>query len=329
MAKQKHQNNQQKEVNIDFESLFSKIGLESNTSLIEAFERKRESRFLAIVYNENAQVSFTPSMLPTLENVLASMGHVGRLDVFLRSTGGVTEVPWRIVSLVREFCEHFGVVVAGIALSGATHVAIAGDELIMGPFATLGPVDPTRMHPLLPKDNNNNPIPMSVQDLKDLIDFLKEQLGDSYHDASIITKLFEYVNPLAIGALEQSYKLSKLITRKVLETRNKPLTNDEITKVQDTLASKYYSHSFQISRSDVEKDLGLEVLKPDKELSEIIQSLLSYYNMEFNKQYSDPSQTHVTANVAGFIQNKVERHVIVQIRERQAGQVIIDPWVKL
>ena len=78
------------------------------------------------------------------------------------------------------------------------------------------------------------PIPISVEDLRHCIRFIREQLEESYQKqnlALIISELFKYINPLAIGALEQSYNLSKLITRKSLGSRNVKLEDTQIEKI--------------------------------------------------------------------------------------------------
>src|SRR5205807_10040554 len=68
---------------------------------------------------------------------------IERLDIYLCSNGGVTTVPWRLVSLAREHCKSFGVIVPYRAYSAATMLAIGADEIVMHPFGELGPIDPT------------------------------------------------------------------------------------------------------------------------------------------------------------------------------------------
>lgn len=318
---------------IDFPELLKKRKLGTAKPLIEAIEKKRGTMLLCLVYNNllPAPTSLTPSMLMPLEHTLSHLGKVPKLDLFLRCTGGITEVPWRIVSLLREFSEKLGVIVSRIALSGATHIAIAADELVMTPFSVLSSVDPTRNHPLLPKDAENRPIPTSVEHLKQCIKFISEQLGESYPQqnlALIISELFKYINPLAIGALEQSYNLSKLITKKSLKTRKEPLNEAQIEKIVKQLAGEYYSHSFQISRSEVESDLELPVTKPDADLSRLISDLDTHYTEQFNKieKVSAPDAEPLF-RVGGVIQVADSGWAIVQIL-KQDGKVITDPWIK-
>ena len=300
--------------------------------LIQKIEKKRGARLLCLVYNEMppAPTMLTPAALVPLEQILSSMGKVDKLDVFLRCTGGVTEVPWRVVSLLREFTTTLGVIVSRIALSGATHIAIAADELIMTPFSVLGSVDPTRNHPLLPKNAEGNSIPTSVEDLKHCIQFIKDQLGDSYFNqnlALIISELFKYIDPLAIGALEQSYNLSKLITRKSLKSRKEELSEEQIEKIVEQLAGKYFSHSFLISRNEVESDLGLPVIRPDDELLGLITQLEGHYLKEFNREAQTTQGKPEPLFRVGGVMQVIDRGWVIAQVYLQNGQTIADPWM--
>lgn len=319
---------------IDLSELIQKIDLGAAKSFIQAIEEKRgETKLLCFVYNDLPPVPtiLAPPALMPLEKVLYLMGKVPNLDLFLRCTGGITEVAWRVVSLLREFTDRLGVIVSRIAFSGATHIAIAADELVMTAISVLSSVDPTRRHPLLPKDSNGNPIPTSVEDLKHCIKFIRDQLGDSYPEqdlALIISELFKYIDPLAIGALEQSYNLSKLITKKCLETRNTPLSEEKIKNIVEQLAGKYYSHSFQISRSEVETDLGLPVTRPDPDLSELIEDLGDSYLKHFNTIVEiEAGNSKAFFRVGGVIQTAEGGWAIGQVFT-QEGKVLGDSWLE-
>jgi hypothetical protein len=319
-------------VQIDMGQLVQAFNLGSAKPIIEDLEKKRPgSKLLAIVYNDMppAPSMLTPPALMPLQSILSFLGKIPQIDVFLRSTGGITEVPWRIVTMLREFTDKLGVIVPNIALSGATHIAIAADELVMSPFAVLGSVDPTRNHPLLPKDANGKPIPTSVEDLKHCVNFIREQLGGSYSQqnlALIISELFKYINPLALGALDQSYNLSKLISRKCLKSRKEALTDEHIEAVVQQLAGGYFSHSFLISRSEVESDLRLPVTKPEAEVSGLILRLETHYVKQFQANPIPVTNTEFMARIGAIIQIADKGWAIAQIM-RPDGQLVYDPWV--
>lgn len=323
------------QIQLDKKLVSEIIDLGQIRPLIESIEKKRGgTKLLVIVYNEAPPVPsmLRPPLLGPLSDLLLNLGKVKKLDLLLRSSGGQTEIPWRIVTLLREFSDEFSVIVPSIALSGATHISIASDEIIMSSLAVLGSVDPTRSHPLLPKDSAGNPILISVEDLKHCIKFVRVQLEESYPQqnlALIISELFKYINPLALGALEQSYNLSKLITSKCLRTRNNKLDDKHIEQIVEQLAGGYFSHSFLISRSEVESDLGLPVTKPDNELEQLMFALEKHYLQQFNNiKQLPPPNSNLILRIGGVIQLSTSGYAIAQIL-RPDGKLAIDPWIPL
>jgi len=299
---------------------------------IQALEQKRGTRVLSLMYSETYGTPLAFAVIAPLEAALSEMGVVPKLDLLLRSTGGTAEIPWRIVSLLREFStDALGVLVSRVALSGSCHIAIAADELVMGPLSFLGPVDPTRDHPLLPKDANGKTIPTSVQDLKHCMQFVREQLGDAYPSqnlALIISELFKHVNPLSIGAIEQTYNLSRLITRKVLKTHKQPMPDEQIAKVVDALAGQYFSHTYPISRDEAEKDLGLNITKPDATLVGLIRAIENQYEAEFAKtvpfQANNPEPQ---LRVSAILETASSGWATVQVLAKDRS-LVADPWLK-
>ena len=124
-------------------------------------------------------------------------------------------------------------------------LAMGADEIVMTPLSVLGPIDPSRSHPLLPKrEGMPNPEPISVQDMRHAMQFIRDTGGPagtqlSYTPeamAEIFGALFDKIHPLAIGAIEQSYALAKLIARRCLESHmNAADDADKITKIVDRL----------------------------------------------------------------------------------------------
>ena len=64
------------------------------------------------------------------------------LDVFITSNGGSAEASERIVRLLRGRFKSIRFLVPSNAYSAATLICFSGDEVVMGPLGTLGPIDP-------------------------------------------------------------------------------------------------------------------------------------------------------------------------------------------
>jgi hypothetical protein len=64
------------------------------------------------------------------------------IDVLLHSPGGEAEAAEAIVKLLRSKERHIRFIIPNLALSAATMLAMAGDEILMETDAELGPIDP-------------------------------------------------------------------------------------------------------------------------------------------------------------------------------------------
>jgi hypothetical protein len=221
----------------------------------------------------------------SLYDQLRKIGKQTNLDLYLFTRGGDTEVPLRIVTLIREFCEHFAVLIPYRAHSSGTLLAMGADEIIMTPLGVLGPIDPSRTHPLLPRrEGSEQAEAISVQDMRHAMQFIKETAKPSNDKAytpeamaQIVTALFDKIHPLAIGAIEQSYALAKLIGARCLSTHMNPETDkSKIQSIVDRLCDDYKSHAYEINRREA-RDVGLNAIDAPPDVDVAMMNLLKFY----------------------------------------------------
>ena len=68
------------------------------------------------------------------------------VDIILETPGGSAEIAEDIMKLLRNRFSAIGVIVPGTAKSAGTIMAMAGDEILMGPSSSLGPIDAQVFH---------------------------------------------------------------------------------------------------------------------------------------------------------------------------------------
>jgi len=220
-------------------------------------------------------------------------------------------------------------------MSGMTHIALAGDELLMSEVSVLSSVDPQREHQLLPRSEGGEKLRVSVEDLKQCMKFVKEQVGGKGKAdlRGVISALFDHIEPLALGALERSYTLSRLITEKALGTRVEQLSSKEIQHIKDQIGGAYSSHIFVLGRNEVRNDLGLDVTDMNTELRDAVWALFTYYERLFNKPIPisvDKKEVRVVAQ--GFLECEGVRRALLRLppQEPSGGkQHILRGWVEL
>ena len=167
---------------------------------------------------------------------LLPKGGVEQLDIFLVSNGGNTTVPWRLVALFREFTKKLGVLIPYRAYSAATLLSLGADEIVMHPFAELGPIDPTVSNEFNPTDPGGGRIGISVEDVNAYVHFIRSTVGITHEDELVetIKILAEKVHPLALGNVERFLSQSRLIAKRVLRTHMANLTPTLSTKSSKT-----------------------------------------------------------------------------------------------
>jgi hypothetical protein len=235
--------------------------------LIEEIERLRNSKVICYLtgIRQNSVAQMADDAVREMFDHLALLPSrpIPQLDIFLCSNGGSGTVPWRLVSLFREFTNKLAVLVPYKAYSAATMLALGADEIVMGPFGEMGPIDPTVTNEYNPVDPaTQQKIGISVEDVKAYVGFVKETVGIRHEDELIkaIEILAQKVHPLALGNVERFISQSRLIARKILLTHMSAASEHEVEEIIETLASKLYFHGHPINRREA-RELKLKVIE--------------------------------------------------------------------
>ena len=213
---------------------------------------------------------------------------VEKLDVYLCSNGGSGTVPWRLVALFREFAKSLSVLIPYRAYSAASLLALGADEIVMHPFAELGPIDPTVSNDFNPAEQNTGRrLGISVEDVRAYVNFIKSTVGITHEDELIkaIEILATNVHPLALGNVERFLSQSRMIAKKILRTHMAEAEEHTIDTIVENMASKLYFHGHPINRQEAKTDLSLKVvddLQPG--LESAMWELYKDYEAEFENQ---------------------------------------------
>lgn len=263
------------------------IGVE----LITGLEKERGNK--VIVYFTGDRQPFgsriaEDAVRPLYEHLVNLDFDEGRkvIDLFLYSRGGDVSVPWRIASMVREFCEEFNVLVPYKAQSAATLLSLGADNIIMGKKAELGPIDPT----LVKATIGEGALPqqeISVEDVNSFLSFVKERanINDQSALAEVVGSLVNQISPLTLGSVNRENSHIRLVARKLLTSRKEKMDEEKINSIIETLTEKIYSHGHGIGRKEA-KDIGLPIIIPDDKTENLIWQLYLKYE-EFLK-LTDP-----------------------------------------
>ncbi len=312
--------------------------------IIERIEEKRNSK--VIVYFTGDRPPFPAriaedAVRPLYDHLLAlesSSSKIKRIDLFLYSRGGDVSVPWRIVSMIREFCEEFNVLVPYKALSAATLIALGADRIVMGRKAELGPIDPTLVRATL-GEGVVPPQEIAVEDVSSFLSFIRERANINDQDAlsTIVNSLVKEVGALTLGRVNRAYHHIRLIARKLLTTRKEKIDEERISTIIETLTEKIYSHGHGIARREA-KDIGLPVEYPDDELEKLMWELYLKYE-EFLKLkeplhpevvLADKEEEEIKNMPIAVIESSKKIHVFrTNVRIRKKRQIPHNPQINV
>lgn len=256
--------------------------LQVGTKLIQDLENKRKSKI--IVYFTGDRPPFgsriAEDVVRPLYDHLINLDFKEEkkvIDLFLYSRGGDVSVPWRIASMIREFCDEFNVLAPYKAQSAATLISLGTDNIIMGKKAELGPIDPT----LVKATVGESALPqqeISVEDVNSFVSFIKERanINDQSALAQMVGTLVNQISPLTLGNVNRQNSHIRLVARKLLTSRKEKIDEEKINAIVETLTEKIYSHGHGIGRKEA-KDIGLPVIFPDDKTEDLIWQLYLKY----------------------------------------------------
>src|SRR3989337_1705878 len=255
--------------------------------LIRKIEELRESRVITYLTSDRqgapgvSSARIAMDIVPVISKQLGAIGKTKNIDLFLYSSGGDTMVPWRLVSMIREYCDKFSVLVPYKAHSAATMISLGADEIVMSDLSEISPIDPSTANVFNPADPTNpqNKIPISVEDVMAYFDLAKNKFGIKNDEelAKIFNKFVEsnpQIHPLALGNINRTHNLIRILAKRLLKSHKTPMKEDETDKIVDYFTEKLYSHQYFIGRKEAKEDLGLKnVVSADEALTKAMTEL--------------------------------------------------------
>jgi len=252
--------------------------------LITQIQTIRHSKVIAYITGDRQPIGAIiaeDAVRPLYEHLL-SVGQSTKIDLLLYSRGGDVSVPWRVVSMFREFCDDFSVLVPYKAHSAATLISLGADRIIMGKKAELSPIDPT-LRKMTIGETTGPPQEISVEDVNSYISFIRERanINDQSALAQMVSILANNLAPLTLGSVNRQNSHIRLVARKLLTSRKEKLEEAKISSIIDTLTEKIYSHGHAIGRKEAQ-EIGLPIEMSEESLEDTVWNIYLKYE-EFLK----------------------------------------------
>ncbi len=249
--------------------------------LYQHIEEDRDTKVLSFITSDrmNMQTSIAQDCIDPFVDLLERIGPTKRISLLLHTNGGQTLAAWRLVNLIRIFCDELEVLIPLKALSAGTLIAIGADRVVMTKQAALGPIDPSVNNPLNPQASiggQPKQVPVSVESVRGYLDAAREELNIKGEDAltSVLLNLSGHIHPLVLGEIFRTQAQIRFLAEKLLPRQVED--REKIKSIIDFLCADSGSHDYTIDRREA-ADLGLNVEKPSDGLYKILRKIhLSY-----------------------------------------------------
>lgn len=218
-------------------------------------------------------------VLPIFHKHLKRIGKKNKIGLFLFSAGGSIETPWPLVSLIREYCKNFEVVLPNKALSAATLICLGADKIVMTPYSYMSPIDP-RGHFKLGNQNKQ----IQVEDVSSFIRFAKEKIGNTEQEslAEVMKILSAEIPPSILGSIYRTHFLIRALAEKLLKTHAVKLEDHQIAALVENLTEKLFAHNHLINRREAKNGVGFKNLirLADDEETDLIDECFETFKQE-------------------------------------------------
>lgn len=275
----------------------------ARVKIIQQIERARKSHIISYVTSTRPGLEVQMAMdsvryvYDHLEAIAArSNKQPIKIDLFLHSNGGDGTVPWRLVTLIREYAEHFSVLVPYRAFSAATLTALGADAIVMHPMGMLGPTDATVTNQFNPTDaSGQKMLGISVEDVTAYLALVSEDAGIRHEDQLVtaFNLLAEKVHPLALGNVKRHMSQSRMMARKLLSLHMDPDDNaHRVSTIVENLTSKSFFHGHPINRTEAREQVGLLTLEDP---TDAVQRAMWRLYLEYEKEMQMDTQFDVAS----------------------------------
>ncbi len=299
--------------------------------IYQEIEAERNTRVLAFVTGDRPglETQIAQDAVRPFVTLLDQIGPVPRLSLILDTNGGDTSAAWRLINLLRSFCDELEVIVPTKAMSSGTLMALGANKVVMTKQAALGPIDPTLdNHPLAPiftvPSGQQFRMGVSAEAVRGYIDEVKKDVSDPAALAAVWTHLSTQIHPLVLG---QVFRMGEQIRALARELVKSQVAEEGIqARIVQFLCSDSGSHDYTINRRKA-VELGLHVEKPSPSLYGLLSGAAKSYTSEMKtlEPYSPEAllgnqQQKTYALVRGLIESTDESYGFVS-----DGIVVLNP----
>lgn len=204
---------------------------------IQTIEKRQGTRVITMIHRQEKRSLFGMSVsrhidLEDAQTIIAAIKETPKdtpIDLILHTPGGLVLAAMQIARAVEAHPAKVRVFVPVYAMSGGTLIALAADEIVLGEFSVLGPIDP-------------------------------QLLG--FPAASIVkardSKPVDKVLDLTLVLADMSEKALDQVKRGAVELLTPRISTPKAKAIAEKLAGGHWTHDYALTATEA-KEIGLPV----------------------------------------------------------------------
>lgn len=232
-------------------------------AMLAELEQLRQSRVLLYVGQDRGQFSHQLSEedMPPLFARLRQHGRVERLDLVLHTAGGSISAAHWLCHLLHTYGDHVSVLVPYKARSAGTLLCLGAHEIVMGPVAQLGPVDPQMAR--YTSSASGNPPMIAAEDIRAFPHMAQSWFGvaESPQNLHLLQRLCEHIFPTSLSAFFRAAQQVEVLAEQHLRLHLPEASPEQRHTIAEYFLEGCYSHDHIITRDDA-TEIGLNVTVP-------------------------------------------------------------------
>lgn len=252
-------------------------------AILSNIETARSSKAILYVTGDRPgmETQVSPEIVDLFVDHLDAMWPATKISLILHTNGGNTAAAWRLVNLLRTFCDELEVIVPFKALSAGTLISLGANTIVMTKQASLGPIDPSLdgpLNPIIPGTPNQRAA-VSVEAIQGYLDVAQNELkiSDPNSLMQIWVSLSDKIHPLVLGQIYRTRQQIRDLAQRLLSLQKD--NQDAHERIIKFLCSDSGSHDHSINRREA-RELGLNIENPSQQFYELLRWLQLDYTQE-------------------------------------------------
>ena len=251
-----------------------------------------------------------------IEKIPASQKEIA---ILIHSRGGDPHTAWKLMSLLRGRFDNVKVVIPYMAYSAATMFSLGANEIIMHPYANLGPIDPQ-----IKIKTSSGETAFAYEDLCGFFRFLKKEANVNGEDqiTRLMEKMFGKLEPQSVGFAYRASEMSNSIGERMLKLHMED--PEKAKQIALNFNRSFHSHGDAISR-DIARKMNLKIHKNDLKLEKLIWetylTIESY--MKMNEDFNPRTEVMKDEEVSKLLKNPLSVPIQSQIPQSPDVQAIV------